>query len=149
MNNVVNLAEDFQFDTDLIQIDEGDYEFEYSHHFTNLYKGRSAKLIIYLKVISQGRFYNYILPRYYNVAKVDKARIKNGAFIPKGPKSDFVREYTDICGRLPNFDSENLTHLIGKQFMGSVDTVSKGENGTKIPRMLRYSVVRRIFQFGE
>jgi len=144
-DNVYKLPESFQFSKDLILIDEGEYELIYHQHGTNLFMGKIPKLVIWFKVISQNQHHGVLLPRYYNVARIDPKNSLNGLFDPKGPKSDFVREFTSVCGHLPEIYDESLDAFEEKTVIGKVQTVSKDAKGESLHELLRYSKITHIY----
>ena len=114
-----------------------------------LYGGRAQKLVLRFRVVTLGKFFGTILPRYYNVTIKGKAQ-KYGQFTV-GWKSDFIREYVGLFGGAPKRKDRIPMSVFEKVIIsGAVRRVTRsGTDHRVIPKDLQYSVIRELLKVKE
>lgn len=128
-----------------VRIEPGEYELAFQFHRTLFLFGRAPKLCCFFKIVTLGKYFEVIVPRYYNVQSLAGKPRKGGAF-KVGWHSDFVREYATIFG-LPLRPNRISTEIFKTAIVrGRVDTVSTNSRQRSIPESLRYSVITELME---
>lgn len=124
-------------------VEPGTYLLQFVRHET-VRQFRSAKLILYFRVVTAGPALGAILCRYYAVQSVaTKSRRKGGSF-QFGQKCDFFREYCRVLGPPSRPDRITPVNYRNSVVTGEVVTVTMGHDQLEIPDGARYSKVARL-----
>ena len=119
-----------------------------SYETAKLFNGKSLKLILWFRIVSEGEYFGIILPRYYNVKRIIGQPMKNGNFsITRN--SNFVREYVDLFGLPHRLDRIPMTAFKNVIFKAATRTVTSGFNQKKIHKSLQYSVISELLEVHE
>lgn len=124
-------------------VEPGEYELAFQFHRTMYLFGRAPKVACYFKIMTMGKHFEVILPRWYNVKTLSSKPRKGGGF-KVGWNCDFVREYASLFGlpaRMDRISSETFKTVIVR---GQVVTVTTDSKQRQIPEALRYSVIKEI-----
>jgi hypothetical protein len=121
-------------------IPPGKYQMRYSEHQTVKLFGRQAKVVVRLKVCTNG-YVGVELERWYNAKRLIGKPARYGRF-HVGQSCDLVREYAGILDLPRRFDRIPLSKLKDELLVGDVDTVTTDRNQRPLPQSLHYSVVR-------
>lgn len=123
------------------RVKQGVYELAFIHQETaKLFNGRAHKLVLWIRIVTQGESFGVLLPRYYNVKKLKGKVGKNGDFI-LSPNCNFVREYASLFPIPKRLDRIPMSVFKNRIFIGGVRTVVTGFKQAKIPEQLQYSVI--------
>lgn len=122
------------------------YEFVFEYYETSkLLGGRALKLTLWFKVITPGKSFELVIPRYYNVLRIIGKPGKNGNF-KVGWNSNFTREFSDLFGAPSRPDRMPMSNFKNKIIVGETRVVSIGYQQRKIHKELRYSVIKRLLK---
>ena len=122
----------------------GQYDLAFDYYETvKLFGGRSKKLALWFRVISNGEEFESILPRYYNVLEI-KGKPQRGGDFKVGRNSNFFREYVRIFNLPKRLDRIPMTAFQNVIIIGDVRTVNFGYDQKKLPTSLRYSVIDEL-----
>ena len=138
---------DFEIEDDLLPLARPGYHDLVLEGFETalMFQGKAPKLIMYFKIVSMGKDFEKVLPRYYNVSRVIGKPQKEGRFIV-GKKGDFLREYLTLfrhpANRLDRLPMSLFSNVI---ILGEVKTV-KFSRGQPIPEQLQYSKIARLIK---
>ncbi len=125
-------------------IKQGVYELAFVEYRTaNMFRGKAPKLIMDFRIVSMGRFFERIVPRYYNVQKVIGKPQRNGRF-KCGKKGAFLREYLTLFpNQVPRLDRVPMSAFENVIIEGKIETVTHSSN-KEIPKPLQYSRVSEL-----
>ena len=119
-----------------------------SYETARLFSGKSLKLVLWFRIVSEGEYHGIVLPRYYNVKRIIGKPEKSGNF-SVGRGSNFAREYVDLFGWPKRLDRMPMTVFNNKIFTGKVKTTTNGYNQKKIHKSLQYSVISDLLEVKE
>ena len=131
----------------LISPDTYDLAFVY-YETIRLFGGRSEKLVLWFRIVSQCKYFETVLPRYYNVTSIKGKPSKYGDF-KVGRNSSFLREYASLFDMPKRTDRIPMSVFNKYIFKGKVKIVTHGFNQQKIPKQLQYSVVSELLKVKE
>jgi len=125
-------------------IKPGMYELAFVRYKTAImFCGKASKLIMDFRIVSMGKYFETIVPRYYNVQRVIGKPQRNGRF-KCGKKGDFLREYLTLfpnqVGRLDRVPMSAFESVI---IEGKIETVTRSRNKV-IPKPLQYSRISEL-----
>ena len=108
-----------------------------------MFKGKAPKLIMNFRIVSFGEYFETVLTRYYNVARVIGKAQRHGQF-KASKKGDFLREYmTLFTGKVSRLDRIPMSYFESVMIEGKVTTVRRSR-GRDIPKELQYSVINEL-----
>jgi hypothetical protein len=130
-------------------VKQGIYKFVFvSYETVRLFGGKSPKLILWFRIVSEGEHFGVTLPRYYNVKRIIGKPRKNGDF-SIGRNSNFAREYAELFSIPRRLDRMPMTIFKNKMIKGKSKTVTSGFNQKKIHKTLQYSVISELLEVHE
>lgn len=124
----------------------GTYDLSFRYYETvKLFGGKVPKLVLWFQIITQGKAYGIVLPRYYNVTRIKDKPKRWGDFVV-GRNSLFLREYVNLfcmpaSSRLDRIPMTAFKNVI---IRGRIKTVHKGYDARRIPKGLEYSVIAEL-----
>lgn len=124
-------------------IEPGMYDLSFRYYETvKLFGGKVSKLVIWFQIITQGKAFGIVMPRYYNVTKINGKPRRWGDF-KIGRNSSFLREYVAVFGMPASNRLDRIPMTVFKNniIRGRVKTVHKGYDARRIPKGLEYSVI--------
>lgn len=128
-------------------IEPGKYDLVYLHHETVFMFKKAAKLVIWFRVVTQGKYFGIKVPRFYNVNRIIGKPQKNGGF-KVGRRSDFFHEYDRLfhapdrrLDRIPVHGRFSKVIIVGR-----IDVVKQNYKQRDVSEASRYSVVRELIE---
>lgn len=141
-----NVGHDGEIDGQLpALIPPGEYQLTLSHWTTYLLFGRAPKLTLWFRVVQQGKHFDALVPRHYNVKALKGRARRNGQF-KAAAGCDLVREYARLLPSPGRLDRIALQPLAVRVVVGRVDTVKHARDQKELPQCVRYSVVRELLR---
>ena len=125
-----------------VLIKPGTYEVALVRCWKGFLYGRSSKLILVFRIITEGSYYGQHLYRCYNI----KGLTKRKEIIPKGWHSDFVREYSRLFGMPRKLRDIGVRQFKNRVFSCSVRTVKKDFKQRPLPDDMQYSVIGELLE---
>jgi len=122
-------------------VPSGIYQAIFLHHETGT-AFNVPRLYLHLKIMTPGEHFGKVLYRAYRV-KSTSGNQRKGAAFKVSRRSDFVREMAVLLD-LDRLDRISPQILKNKILKVKVEEVTKDHKQRKIPRALRYSVVREL-----
>lgn len=123
----------------------GIYQLRLTHWATYKYMNRAPKLALCFSIIQQGEYFEELLKRHYNVARLVGKEGRSGRF-KAVPGCDLVREYARLLELPGRFDRFNLQQLKSRVILGSVGTVTTTARQKTLAAAVQYSVVRELLR---
>jgi hypothetical protein len=124
----------------LILVDAGNYQVTLVKAWKDVLFGKSQKLFLSFRIVTEGKFYGQHITHCYNIKGINK----HGAIIPKGTDSKFVVEYSHLFGEPKNLADVGIRSFKGKIFNCSVRTIDKDFKQQPTPADRHYSVIERL-----
>ena len=127
-------------------IPSGKYDLSFQYYETlKLFGGRALKLVLWFRVVTQGEYFEVILPRYYNVTGIIGKPSKEGNF-KVGWKSSFVREYAALFGLPRRLDRLSMSKYKNHIIEGHTHVVQQSTTHRSIPKDVQYSVIDELIR---
>ena len=123
-------------------IKPGTYEVVLVRYWKGYLYGKSSKLILVFRIVTEGPHYGQHLYRCYNI----KGLTKRKEIIPKGWHSDFVREYSKLFGMPRKLRDIGVRKFKNKLFKCSVRTVTKDFKQRPLPHDMQYSIIGELLE---
>ncbi len=120
----------------------GEYELTYVGHKISCLFGKSVKLNIEFKIVTEGKCFGKKIVKYYNVKSTDKKK----RIIPTGWHSDYAREYMVLFGEPNTLRDFRICSFKNKIIWATVRTVTSDSKQGKLPETLQYSVVDKLIK---
>ena len=99
---------------------------------------RAQKLVLHFRIVSFGRYFELVIPRFYNVRKT-----RNGRFTAPW-SSDLVREYGRLFGAPSRPDRLSMEKFANVVVTGRVRQVTRDQRKRRLPPCFQYSVVGEL-----
>ena len=125
-----------------VLIKPGGYEVALVRYWKGFLYGRSSKLILVFRIVTEGFYYGQHIYRCYNI----KGLTKRKEIIPKGWHSDFVREYSRLFGMPRKLRDIGIRQFKHKVFKCRVRTVKKDFKQRPLPDDMQYSVIDELLE---
>ena len=125
-----------------ILINPGEYEITLSRYWKGYLYGKSSKLILVFRIVTEGSYYGQHIYRCYNI----KGLTKRKEIIPKGWHSNFVREYSRLFGMPRKLRDIGIRQFKHKVFKCRVRTVKKDFKQRPLPDDMQYSVIDELLK---
>lgn len=123
-------------------IKPGAYEVALVRYWKGYLYGKSSKLILVFRIVTEGPHYGQHLYRCYNI----KGLTKRKEIIPKGWHSDLVREYSRLFGMPRKLRDIGTRKFKSKVFSCTVRTVTKDFRQRPLTDDMQYSVIGELLE---
>lgn len=123
-------------------IPEGEYKVILFRYWKGYLYGKSCKLILVFRIVTQGSYFGRLVYRCYNI----KGLTKRKEIIPKGWHSDFVREYSKLFGAPRKLREIGVRQYKNKVLICSLRTVHKDFKQRLLPDDIKYSVIDELLK---
>lgn len=108
-----------------------------------MFMGKAPKLIMDFRIVTQGEYFEVVLSRYYNVARIIGKPERHGRF-KASTKGDFLREYMTLFpSKVSRLDRVPMSNFETVMIEGKVETVIRSR-GRDIPKPLQYSRISQL-----
>ena len=125
-------------------VPDGNYHFKLRHHETAI-MFKNPKLILHLEIAEFGDYHGIVIPNYYNVSEIYGPPKKRGRFKPtKG--GDFLIDYFNLVGAGGRLDRLSMKPLYNSFIYARTETVTKNNQGKKLPPQLQYSKIAEMVE---
>ncbi|MHB8622076.1 MAG: hypothetical protein ACYC9J_00420 [Sulfuricaulis sp.] len=142
--NVTQNSHEIEIEGDRpVLIPPGEYELAFQWHRTLYLFGRAPKVACYFNIVTQGKYFEVQLARWYNVKTLTSKPRKGGAF-KIGWYGDFLREYTALFGLPPRLERISTEVFKTAIVRGKVDTVTMDYKHRQRSEPLHYSVITEL-----
>jgi hypothetical protein len=131
-------------DRELLLVPQGQYTVKCHGWVTGMYFGKQPKMVLECTIADMGAYFEFPLQRHFNVQRLIGKPGKSGR-CAVGRSSDCLREFVLIAGRRPDrLDRMPLTEFQKRILVVDVVTVERSRDGSPVPDLARYSVIKRI-----
>ena len=120
----------------------GEYDVVYEKHELRVLHLRAPKLIVWLRIVTQGKYHDVLVGRYYHMTQINRSK---GTF-RAGFHSDFINEYSTLFEVPHRLDRVPMTRFHNVIIRARINTVTRNRRGRTRPDGLHYSVIQELIR---